>query len=216
MAAMTPVPSPFRRARSVVVALLLVVITGALTPTAQAHDVLVESQPAADAVLEESPDAVVLTFNNPPLAVGSAITVVDGSGAVVAQGEGTVEGNDVVLRLDEPLPSGALEVRWRVASSDGHPIEGTFAFALDAPAAEPSEPVTPTTAGTTTAPAVPETTGPTAGVGATSPAADEAEEPANGLAGLPTWLKVAIGVAALGAVAGLVVLVAKRLREDRA
>src|SRR5690606_32622071 len=96
MAAMTPVPSPFRRARSVVVALLLVVITGALTPTAQAHDVLVESQPAADAVLEESPDAVVLTFNNPPLAVGSAITVVDGSGAVVAQGEGTVEGNDVV------------------------------------------------------------------------------------------------------------------------
>ncbi|HLT83036.1 MAG TPA: copper resistance CopC family protein [Phototrophicaceae bacterium] len=213
---MTPVPSPLRRARAVVAALLLVVLTGALVPAAQAHDVLVESQPAADAVLEESPDAVVLTFNNPPLAVGSAITVVDVSGAVVAQGEGTVEGNDVVLPLGEPLPSGDLEVRWRVASSDGHPIEGTFGFTLDAPAAEPSEPVAPTTAATTTAPAAPESSGPTAGVEATSAAADEAEEPANGLAGLPTWLKVAIGVAALGAVAGLVVLVVKRLREDRA
>ncbi|WP_168202759.1 MULTISPECIES: copper resistance CopC family protein [Georgenia] len=195
----------FRRARAVVAGLLLLTLAVLVAPAAQAHDMLIDSRPAAGEVLSEAPDAVVLTFNNPPLAVGSAITVVDASGATVAQGEGTVEGAEVLLPLSEPLPSGDLEVRWRVASSDGHPIEGTIAFTLDAPAAQPTASAAPTAEPAAT----PE---PTTAEPAAAPTA-EAEE--TGLAGLPTWLKVAVGVAALGAVAGLVVLVARRLREDR-
>ena len=49
----------------------------------------------------------------------------------------------------------------------------------------------------------------------TQEATTQEAEQAGGLAGLPTWLKVAIGIAALGSVAGLVVLVARRLRGDR-
>jgi len=210
MAGMTFAPAVLRRARAVVVGLLLLTLTVLAAPAAQAHDMLIDSRPAAGDVLSEAPDAVVLTFNNPPLGVGSAITVVDAAGATVAQGEGTVEGTEVVLPLTEPLPSGALEVRWRVASSDGHPIEGTIAFTLDAPAAQPAETASAEPTAVATATAEPEPT--------TAPAAAptaEAVAQQSGLAALPTWLKVAVGVAALGAVAGLVVLVAKRLREDR-
>jgi len=203
MAGMT-FAAALRRARAVVAGLLLLPLAVLLAPAAQAHDMLIDSRPAAGEVLSEAPDAVVLTFNNPPLGVGSAITVVDASGATVAQGEGTVEGTEVVLPLGEPLPSGDLEVRWRVASSDGHPIEGTIPFTLDAPVAQPAATAEPTA--TAEPAATPEPTTP-------EPVAAEAEE--TGLAGLPTWLKVAVGVAALGAVAGLVVLVGKRLREDR-
>lgn len=187
MSGMTPAPTLLRRARAVVVGLLLLLVTAAVAPAAQAHDVLVDSRPSAGEVQAEAPDAVVLTFSSPPPEVGSAIAGVDASGATVAEGEGTVEGSDVVLTLTSPLPAGDLEVHRRVASSDGHPIEGTIPFTLDAPAAEPA-----------------------AQTGETDAAADD-----GGLASLPAWAKVVVGVAALGAVVGLIVLVVKRLREDR-
>ncbi len=200
-----------RRSRAALVALLALVGLLTVAPAAHAHDMLIGSEPAEGAVLEESPSAVVLTFNNTPLDVGSAITVVDAQGAPLAEGEGTVDGTDVVLELDTALPAGELEVQWRVASSDGHPIEGVIPFTVEAPtepqttaAEEPAAATEPgTTEPVTTADAAPATTDPTDDVAT------------GGLAGLPTALKVAIGVAVLGAVVGLVVLVARRLREDR-
>ncbi len=206
-----------RRARVLLVSLVAVVGLVAVGTAAAAHDVLIDSDPADGAVLDESPTSVVLTFNNPPLEVGSAISVVDADGATVAEGTGRVEGNDVVLDLDGVLPAGDLEVRWRVASSDGHPIEGTIPFTLeveDAAVAEPTEDATTSAPAESTAPA----DGPAVTADApavTQEATTQEAEQAGGLAGLPTWLKVAIGIAALGSVAGLVVLVARRLRGDR-
>lgn len=199
---MTTLPAPVRHLRSVLVALLAVVGVVAVGVGAQAHDVLVGSDPAEGAVLDEAPTSIVLSFSNAPLAVGSAITVVDGAGATVTQGEGTVDGTDVVLELGTPLPAGDLEVRWRVASSDGHPIEGTIPFTVAA-SDEPTEAAAEPAA----APVV--TAAPTQGA-PTEPAVE-----ASGLAALPLWLRVAIGVAALGSVIGLIVIVARRLRDDR-
>lgn len=200
-----------RRTRLLVLGLVAVLGTTLLGTVAHAHDVLIASEPTEGQVLTEPPEHITLTFNNDPLDVGSAIVVVDDAGQTVVEGEGTVEGPDVRLELDPPLASGEYEARWRVASSDGHPIEGTIPFTVDAPAAAPAE---PTVAEAPTTPADP-------AAAATTDAAPEVDaDPAtpadtspSGLAGLPTWLKIAVALAALAAVAGLIVLTTRRLRD---
>jgi len=184
-------------------------------PAARAHDVLIASDPEEGAVLQEAPQSLVLTFNNPPLEVGSALSVVGPDGETVTEVAGTADGNDVVFPLDDAdVPAGDLEARWRVASSDGHPIDGVIGFTVEA-AAEPAEPAA-------TADAAPvETTEPAAGAPAETTEPDtgtetEAAEPTTGTDGMPTWLAVVVGLAVVGAVVGLIVVVARRLRSPEA
>lgn len=201
---MTTLAAARRRTRSVLLGLLVLVGGLGLGTAAQAHDMLVGSEPAEGAALEAPPESIVLSFNNAPLEVGSVVTVVDAQGTTLAEGAGTIEGTDVVLPLDAPLPGGELEVRWRVASSDGHPIEGVIPFTV----AEQAEPATAVSE-PATAPAEP-----TASESEPAPTSQPAEE-GSGLAGLPTVAKVAIAVAALGALAALVVVMLRRQRGDR-
>ncbi|MBD8063424.1 copper resistance CopC family protein [Oceanitalea stevensii] len=203
---MTTIVAARRRARFAALVLLVLLGTLGLGPAAQAHDMLVASDPADGAVLDAPPESITLTFNNPPLEVGSVITVVDADGTTLVEGEGTLDGADVVLALDAELPAGQLEVRWRVASSDGHPIDGVIPFEVTAPA-EPTEPAT--TEPTEPAAAEPATTE-RASEAATTEPAETAEE-----SGLSTVAKVAIAVAAVGAVAALILLIVKRRRTDR-
>lgn len=203
---MTTIAAVRRRA-----ALVLLVLLGTLGlgTAAQAHDMLVASDPAEGAVLDAPPESITLTFNNPPLEVGSAIEVVDADGATVVEGEGTANGTDVVLTLDSELPAGQLEVRWRVASSDGHPIDGVIPFEVTA-AAEPTEPATSEPATTEPATTEPAAAEPTTEAAETADAAVD-----SGASGLPTAAKVAIAVAAVGAVAAIIVLIVRRQRTDR-
>src|SRR5699024_9983209 len=79
---------------------------------------------------DQAPTEIVLEFNNEPLDTSSAIIVTDSDGETVADGEPLVEGRSVSLPIEEPLVGGEHEVQWRVVSSDGHPIEGTFSFTV--------------------------------------------------------------------------------------
>lgn len=205
-----------RLRRSTILAGLLTLLAALLlAPAARAHDVLVATDPEDAADLESAPSAITLSFNNSPLDVGSSIVVADSEGETVVEGPGTVTGTDVVLELDTELAAGDYEVQWRVASSDGHPIEGTFGFAVEGASApvETAEPVDPAT------PA-----GSAATVQAEEEAADEVvagapepteEEGSGGLSSLPLWLRVALALAALASVAGLIVIAARRLGGDR-
>ena len=212
-----------RLRRPVVLAgLLTLLLALLLAPAARAHDVLIATDPADSATVDGAPSAITLTFNNSPLDVGSAIVVADSAGETVTEGPGTVSGTDVVLELDTELAAGDYEVQWRVASSDGHPIEGTFGFTVEG-AAEPAQTPDP--------PAAEETGAPESGAGEAVGAdeatevdqagpADEvtsepAEETSGGLSSLPLWLRVAIALAAAASVAGLIVIVVRRMRGDR-
>ena len=104
---------------------------GAAAP-AYAHDQLIDT--SIDTTDEQGPIAVVLTFNNKPLAVGSELIVTGEDGENVVTGEIEVVDNSVRQALDAPIAPGNYEVVWRVVSSDGHPIEGTFEFEADTPA----------------------------------------------------------------------------------
>lgn len=71
-----------------------------------------------------------LQFNNSVLDVGTVIEVSDAQGTLFSDGKPRLEGPIVTQKLTENLPDGAYRVQWRVVSSDGHPIDGSFAFAV--------------------------------------------------------------------------------------
>jgi copper resistance protein C len=136
-----------RRIAVVLVAALLGLL--ATTSTAQAHERLTASEPAADAVLPAVPTRVQLTFSG---AVSSPTMVLrNGTGDQVSDGEPLLDGALVTLPLQETLPNGAYTVEWRVVSSDGDPVSGDFAFTVSAPVTAAPAPSSATPAPTSAA-----------------------------------------------------------------
>lgn len=98
---------------------------------ASAHSELVSSDPPADATLEFAPIGVGLVFNQDINESFATISVVGPDDTQWAQGTATVEGPDVSILLADGLPNGQYTVGYRVTSADGHPITGTYGFAVD-------------------------------------------------------------------------------------
>ncbi|MHC6229901.1 copper resistance CopC family protein [Arthrobacter sp. MMS24-T111] len=99
-----------------------------LAAPAQAHDVLESSDPANGSSVPAVPSRIGLTFDHTPMGIGSVIQVQDGTGTDQADGAVTIVDNHVTQAVKAGAPAGKYTVIWRVASSDGHPIEGTFTF----------------------------------------------------------------------------------------
>lgn len=115
-------------------AVLASVLLGAVGP-ASAHDTAESTSPAAGATLAAPPENVSVTFDKNPLALGSQIVVNDAAGANWADGAVEIVDNVASQKLKSGAPAGLYTVVWRVASSDAHPIEGSFTFTVTAGAA---------------------------------------------------------------------------------
>ncbi len=123
---------------------------------AHAHDELIGSNPSADSTVEGVPAQLTLTFSGAIAtdAGASEVAVTDASGTSLVADPPSAQDNV----LTQPLTgaaSGAITVLWKVVSSDGHPISGTFAFTVAAASApsetgepEPTEEPEPTVAPT--------------------------------------------------------------------
>ncbi|NUU31781.1 copper resistance CopC family protein [Arthrobacter sp. C9C5] len=94
---------------------------------ASAHDAVESTSPAAGATVPAPPAKVSLTLSNHPLALGTQIKV-SAAGSNWADGAVEIVDNVASQKLKAGAPAGLYTVQWRVASSDGHPIEGTFTF----------------------------------------------------------------------------------------
>ena len=117
--------------------LLILVVTysaWAVTP-ASAHALLIRSNPAANAVLTQSPVQVELFYSEPVEEKLSAIKVYNTNGDEVDVGDVRVDPSDptrmtVSLRS---LTDGVYTVTWKAVSAiDGHQTTGTFPFAVGA------------------------------------------------------------------------------------
>jgi copper transport protein len=105
----------------------------AWAPAAMAHANLRSSDPAAEATLTTPPQAVTLTFTEPPEPSLAQIHVLDTSGNSVDSGPPqTVPGDSRSLRVRvKALSRGVYTVTWRVVSAaDGHATAGAFAFGV--------------------------------------------------------------------------------------
>jgi methionine-rich copper-binding protein CopC len=101
----------------------------AAAPSAEAHAELLRTSPAKDASLAQAPDEVVLTFNEPPIGLGSTVRVTS-PGGVVSEGPVRVIDNTVHQIMHAGLGAGRYTVTWRVTSNDGHPVSGIFTFTV--------------------------------------------------------------------------------------
>jgi methionine-rich copper-binding protein CopC len=108
--------------------LLVSLLTG---PAALAHDQVIDQSPAPGSTVEAGPVDIRLDFSNELLDIGSGaeivVTAPDGSfaPATCAELNGTLA--TAKTELDQ---AGTYTVAWRVVSSDGHPIEGSYTFEL--------------------------------------------------------------------------------------
>ncbi|WP_460773375.1 copper resistance CopC family protein [Microbacterium sp. GXF7504] len=187
-------------------AALLLAAVAVLVPLqpAAAHDTLLGSDPAAGSVLESLPAQVRLDFSAALLSDGGStvVEVTDAAGASLTDGDPVVEQNTVTQALEGDA-AGAVTVRWRVVSSDGHPISDEFTFSVDAPV-EPA----PTPEATAQAPEPTDavTAAPSETPLVTTTAGDDAASP------LPWLIGGGIAVVVIAVVVGLL---AARARQSR-
>ncbi|MGI8459737.1 MAG: copper resistance CopC family protein [Propionibacteriaceae bacterium] len=116
---------------------------------ASAHDVLISTAPADHATVDRTPGTVVLTFNEPAVAMGTQLVVTGPSGEIETGAPRLVDAT-VSQDLQGGAPAGTYTVSWRVTSADGHPVTGTFTFTSKAAGA--GRPSANTTATPTAAP----------------------------------------------------------------
>ncbi|MEV4954010.1 copper resistance CopC family protein [Paenarthrobacter nitroguajacolicus] len=157
----------------------------ASAPAASAHDELVSSNPRTNERFSSAPSSVALRFSAPLLKIGNEIRVVDAASTNWVRGEAVLARETLTQPLSPDLPPGEYQVRWRVVSSDGHAINGSYSFLVGAGSRSGSIPAP--------GPATKATSGP---ADAVQPGADV---PAQASA-LPGWAVAAV-IGAIGGVA---------------
>lgn len=177
-----------------------------------AHDRLVSSSPEHGDELDSQPDWLELEFSGNVQDVGAEIKVMH-EGADVSAGEITVENRTVKSALPDDLSPGDYTVDWRVVSEDGHPISGTFDFAIKDDGSGGGEAQSDDAAGDEAAAAEE-----TAGLGGSAvddpdrEAADRGELTSDDAGGVSLPMMILLGVGGLAVVA-LVVLLFMRKRQ---
>ena len=178
---------------------------------AQAHDTLLESDPADGATLETSPEAITLTYSADILDVSPLVRITDEDGEQLAEITPSIDGPVATAALEEPLPAGESTIQWRVVSSDGHPIEGTFTVTVEQDAAEePADEEAPAASDRGEDSAAQDAASDDAASDAAddSAAEDSAAEEDSGSSLTP--ILVVLGVVVVGAVVAVVVIVRRR------
>ncbi|NRG16329.1 copper resistance protein CopC [Rhizobiales bacterium] len=93
-----------------------------------AHAQLLSSTPSASEIVDERPEELRLTFNEPVSPASIKWFAPDGGEHTVSSARS--EKNDVVVPVPETLARGTHLVSYRVTSIDGHVVAGSFAFSL--------------------------------------------------------------------------------------
>ena len=116
--------------------LLLAAVLLAFGTGAWAHAALTKSIPGNREVLAHSPGTIHLRFNEKIEAKFSKVWLEDAQGKAVTLGVPAVAADDpyaLQTPLSAPLAPGRYTVRYRVLSQDGHVIEKSFVFTIEAP-----------------------------------------------------------------------------------
>jgi len=112
--------------------LTVVTLLSFVVPAAFAHSELVTSNPSASANIEQLPEQVELEFNEEllNLGTGNSISITSPSGEDIGMGEASTEGAKITRPLNTTSETGQFKVEYRVASADGHVLEGSYSFNL--------------------------------------------------------------------------------------
>ena len=95
-----------------------------------AHLKLTRAAPAADDVLESSPDVLQLWFSEEPLLPLSGIILTGPRGPIKLEPLRAGSERSLVAKIAATLEPGAYRVEWKAAGDDGHVISGTVPFSI--------------------------------------------------------------------------------------
>jgi copper transport protein len=120
--------------RRLVVAAALAALVGLALPATpvSAHAGLESSTPSASSVLEESPESIVLDFDEAVEAPLTTIGLFDAEARPIEIGAPVaVSGDGSIVQASLPdLADGLYAVSWRITSVDGHVVDGAFSFQI--------------------------------------------------------------------------------------
>lgn len=99
---------------------------------ANAHPVLLFTDPAQDGAVTDSPPSVTLRFNEAVTIGARAITVTDPRDREVTVGEARTAKDGIVVTapVEDELSPGTYVVRWEATGVDGHGVGDEFRFAV--------------------------------------------------------------------------------------
>lgn len=114
----------------------LCAIAMAAAPPQPFHVHLTRSEPMADSTVTTAPTTIKLWFSAPVQVAVTTIRVQAHDGTSMTSApvhqQGTGATAPLVATLPAPLANGRYSVTWRTMSTDGHAVNGTFAFTVAA------------------------------------------------------------------------------------
>ncbi len=115
---------------------LLGVLAAPAVP-ASAHAVLQRSDPARGSIVPQAPDRVTLVFSESVQLVPGRTQVLAPDGSRADEGDPTLDGGTMTIRLDAEA-RGTYLVSYRVVSADSHPVSGSFTYSVGAESTPPT------------------------------------------------------------------------------
>lgn len=117
--------------------LITLALLVAAASTADAHAVLVSSDPVGGSTLRAAPTQVTLVFDEPVQLVPRTAKVLGPHDALANTPTAAhADGSHVTIPLHPGLARGAYLVTWRIISADGHQIDGSLQFGVRVPAGQ--------------------------------------------------------------------------------
>ncbi|MEH7436698.1 copper resistance CopC/CopD family protein [Neobacillus drentensis] len=98
-----------------------------------AHAYIKKSTPSENETLSKPPENVTIEFDEPIQPSYHSIEVFDSEGNRVDQKNGHIDTKNssiIECDLNDTLPNGTYRIKWRVVSSDGHPVQGVIPFQI--------------------------------------------------------------------------------------
>ncbi|MBM7075458.1 copper resistance CopC family protein [Micromonospora humida] len=131
-------------------AAVLAAVVALLIPVspAWAHNTLRSAAPAQESTLSSAPTEIVLEFVERLDPTFTTIVLTDAAKRKVPTGDPVVGGAKGSVQLTGALPNGTYTVAYRVVSTDGHPVQGSYPFTV----ADPNSSAAPIVGTTTDAP----------------------------------------------------------------
>lgn len=118
-----------RNSLAPVVVLLLALWLAAAAVPAWGHAELISSEPAAGATVPAGLREMTLTFSEPIRADSQVVVYAEQFEAVPGVVSG-VEGAVLHVLFTSALGEGVYTVQWTAMSEDGHPVQGSYQFAV--------------------------------------------------------------------------------------
>lgn len=115
---------------ALVLAIWLTVAAVAGAGAASAHATRIATDPVENTELAQSPQKVSAMFNEALQPAFAAMTVVGPDGNLWSTGDPQVDGAVLSVGVRPLGPSGTYTVNYRVTSSDGHVVSGSWSFRL--------------------------------------------------------------------------------------